>query len=110
MRVDDEKRLIPPAVLRTIAGDVINSIASAETTALALERTAEHLAGVIDAHCILLQRALCIHCGNGVPLAFVEKWGEWLHNGEVSCLSAGPMKIMGVDPESLHRQEDPNAS
>lgn len=110
MRVDETKRLIPDEVLETVASDTLHE----QSNLLGYERRLDHLtevlAGLLDAHCILLQKALCVHCGNDVPLKYVEKWGEYLHNGELTCLSARSMGIMGVDPERLHVKEEPDAS
>ena len=102
-----KKRLIPYAVLRHAARDaLVDAHKRSSNGAQVADILAQHMAGIIDAHCILLQRALCIHCGNDVPLVFVEKWGEHLHNGELTCIAGTAREIMGVEPETLHDGEN----
>lgn len=109
MRVDERKRLISRDVMEKVAGDILNSVGKTKSWEESLAVVAGHLEGVIDAHCILLQRALCVHCKSGVPLVYVEKWGEYLHNGELTCIASKPCEIMGLDPSRLHVQEEPDA-
>lgn len=110
MRVDETKRLIPDGVLEKVASDTLLEQSNLIGYEERLYHLTEVLAGLIDAHCVLLQRELCVHCGNDVPLVYVEKWGEYLHDGELTCIAAKPMEIMGVDPERLHIKEEPDAS
>ena len=108
--VDSSKRLIGKAVLKQVAADILREQHDTMGYDNRLQNLTDHLAGVIDAHCILLQRALCIHCGNDVPLVYVEKWGEWLHNGEITCIAGTARDIMGLDPDTLHDSENYSAS
>ena len=102
VRVGARKRLIPEAHLRQLAEDILEHQAQIEGADAILDHLVEHLKGVIDAHCVLLQRALCVHCGNGVPLVFVEQWGDFLHNGEVTCIASAAREIMGIEPTKMH--------
>ncbi len=103
--IDSKKRLIGKAVLEKVASDILHEQSKPLGYEARLDNLVEHLSGVIDAHCILLQRALCVHCGNDVPLVFVDKWGEWLHNGELTCIAGRARDIMGIDPETIHDME-----
>ena len=102
VRVDVNKRLIPMNSLRILATDILKHLEKITDPDKRRDHLVDHLAGAIDAHCVLLQRALCVHCGNGVPLIYVKKWDEHLHNGEVTCIASGPRKIMGIEPETQH--------
>lgn len=104
MELDPKKRLIPESHLRQLAADILvclDAVPIAEVQ-VRISHLAEHLAGTLDAHCVLLQRALCVHCGNDVPLIYVEKWGEHLHNGELTCIASTSRAIMGIEPETQH--------
>ena len=102
VQVDSSKRVIPMKMLVELAKDMLAHIEEITDPDERLQHLVDHLAGTIDAHCVLLQRALCIHCGNGVPLVYVQRWGEHLHNGELTCIASGPRKIMGIEPEQQH--------
>lgn len=103
IRVNEKKRLITRAALRELANDIMEHIEEITDPDKRRDHLIEHIAGAIDAHCVLLQRALCVHCGNGVPLVWVEKWHDWLHNGELTCIAGRAREVMGIDPESQHR-------
>jgi len=102
VQVDANKRLITMVALRQLADDIMEHLEEITDPDKRREHLVDHLAGAIDAHCVLLQRALCLHCGNGVPLVYVKKWDEHLHNGELTCIASGPRKIMGIEPETQH--------
>ncbi|KKL45914.1 hypothetical protein LCGC14_2350870 [marine sediment metagenome] len=102
VQVDANKRLITMVALRQLADDIMEHLEEITDPDKRREHLVDHLAGAIDAHCVLLQRALCLHCGNGVPLVYVKKWDEHLHNGELTCIASGPRKIMGIEPEQMH--------
>lgn len=108
MKVDASKRLIPRETMLVVAKDILRHQREG-TLEDRVGDLAEHLEGVIDAHCLLLQRALCPHCKGDVPLLYVERWGEWLHKGEVTCLASRAREIMGLDPETMHDIETYNA-
>ncbi len=108
--VNSKKRLISSDVLKLVAADILKEQHDTMGYENRLQDLTDHLAGVIDAHCIMLQRALCVHCGNDVPLVYVEKWGDWLHNGELTCIAGPAREIMGLDPETLHDSENYSAS
>jgi hypothetical protein len=108
--VDASKRVIPIEALRKVAEEILEHQPEFLTHDDKVAHLTEHLAGVVDAHCILLQRALCVHCENDVPLEYVEKWGEYLHNGELTCVAGRAREIMGVDAETLHDRENYHAS
>jgi len=102
VQVDASKRVIPMKALRALADDILEHIEEITDPDKRREHLVDHLAGAIDAHCVLLQRALCVHCGNGVPLVYVKKWDEHLHNGELTCIAGNARKIMGIEPETQH--------
>lgn len=104
--MDASKRVMTMPALRQAAADIIEHEETIATHEERVDHLAQHLAGVIDAHCVLLQRALCIHCQNEVPLIFVEKWGEHLHNGELSCVASKAREVMGIDPATQHDKEN----
>ena len=56
--IDESKRLIPYAVALIVAEDVFQEMGEADTREGKIEMLAVHLCGVLDAHCILLQRGL----------------------------------------------------
>ncbi len=107
--VNSKKRLIGKAVLKKVAEDILTEQHGIMGYDNRVQNLTEHLAGVIDAHCILLQRELCVHCGNDVPLVYVDRWGEWLHNGEITCIAGTARGIMGIDPDTLHDSENYSA-
>ncbi len=110
MRIDSSKRVIPMGALRQTAQDILKHHREIESEEGQLDHLVAHLAGVIDAHCFLLQRALCVHCANDVPLVYVEKWGEHLHNGELTCVASTARNVMGIEPDTQHDRECYHAS
>ena len=110
--VDESKRVITIAALGELADDLLEHLEAIADPDERRQHMVDHLAGAIDAHCVLLQRALCVHCGNDVPLIYVEKWDDWLHNGELTCIAGRARDIMGIDPATAHNLKDgePHAS
>lgn len=108
MSVDARKRVISMTALRALADDILEHIEEITDLDKRREHLVDHLAGAIDAHCVLLQRALCIHCGHGVPLLYVKKWDDWLHNGELTCVASRAREIMGIEPEKQHEITETN--
>ena len=87
VKVNAKKRVVPIETLCALASDIFEHLEEIQDPDKRHAHLVEHLAGLIDAHCVLLQRALCVHCGNGVPLEYVAKWDDWLHNGELTCVA-----------------------
>lgn len=106
MRVDSNKRVIPIETIHALACDILEHLEEIDDPLKREAHLVEHLAGLIDAHCILLQRALCVHCGNGIPLEYIAKWDDWLHNGELTCVAGRARDIMGIDPKEQHIVQD----
>lgn len=106
VRMNEKKRVMKMGMLRELARDVLAHLAEITDTVEREAHMVAHFAGAIDAHCVLLQRALCVHCGNGVPLEYVEKWNDWLHNGELTCIAGRAREIMGIQPEEQHILQD----
>ncbi len=102
MRIDSSKRVLPMAAIRQTATDILEHQDAIPGRKEQIEHLAEHIAGVIDAHCFLLQRALCVHCANDVPLVYVKKWDEHLHNGELTCIATTARNVMGIEPDTQH--------
>lgn len=102
MRIDSSKRVIPIEALRHTATDILKHQDDIPEREDQITHLTEHLAGVIDAHCLLLQRALCVHCENDVPLIYVKKWDEHLHNGELTCIATKARNVMGIEPDTQH--------
>ncbi len=109
--VDESKRLIPHNIMRLVAEDAIQSMALVETCEEKLEVLTACMSGIMDAHCVLLQQALCIHCKHRIPLVFIPKWGEWMHDGDLKCIASRASDVMGIDHKHLHEgyeDEDEN--
>lgn len=106
VRVKSKKRVITMAMLRELAKDVLDHLSKIDDPEKREAHMVEHFAGVIDAHCVLLQRALCVHCGHGVPLEYVAKWDDWLHNGELTCVAGRAREVMGIQPQCQHILQD----
>ena len=106
VKLNAKKRVMTMTALRQLADDVLDHLSKITDTIERRDHMVEHFAGAIDAHCVLLQRALCVHCGNGVPLEYVEKWNDWRHNGELTCIAGRAREIMGIEPECQHILQD----
>jgi hypothetical protein len=106
VNVNAKKRVIKPGMLRELAKDVLDHLSKIDDPVEREEHMVAHFAGAIDAHCVLLQRALCVHCGNGVPLLYVKQWNDWLHNGELTCIAGRAREIMGIEPQEQHILQD----